>query len=512
MAEKALTAVINCGSHTIRLIVAEYGGEARIQIVDTAIQYIGLGRDVFSTGFIRKKTMQQAIEVFLQFREMLAGWHIKPAEVRVIGTSAFREAKNRDAFVDRIEVRTGFQVAVVDGLEENRLTFLAVQHSLGEDFKRLHRVNSIIMEVGAGTTEIMLMRRGQMAAVHSLSFGAVRLDEQFRGSHSTLGIPTDTLNQNLRPLKDLLASEIKTSSIREFVAVGNYAKIAADHIGESFNERTRTIARKDLELLSEKVHQLTPEECADELGISILGLPGLANALQAYCRFLQGTSAKEILVPMGGNAEGLLMEQGSFLDPEIEERFNEQVIASAISLGKKYHFDFAHSMLVARLSLSLFDQLQNEHQMKEKARVLLHVAAILHDVGTYIRSSGHHKHGMYLVLNSEIFGLSPRDVRIVANVVRYHRKSMPSPGHTNFNSLNRSDRIRVLKLASILRVADAMDRSHSQKVSQLMARRKDEELILETDFSGDLSAERFSLMNKGLMFEEVFGLRVVLLN
>jgi exopolyphosphatase/guanosine-5'-triphosphate,3'-diphosphate pyrophosphatase len=194
MAEKALTAVINCGSHTIRLIVAEYGGEARIQIVDTAIQYIGLGRDVFSTGFIRKKTMQQAIEVFLQFREMLAGWHIKPAEVRVIGTSAFREAKNRDAFVDRIEVRTGFQVAVVDGLEENRLTFLAVQHSLGEDPSvGFHRVNSVILEVGAGSTEIMLMRRGQMAAVHSLSFGAVRLDEQFRGSHSTMGIPSDTL-------------------------------------------------------------------------------------------------------------------------------------------------------------------------------------------------------------------------------------------------------------------------------------------------------------------------------
>jgi exopolyphosphatase/guanosine-5'-triphosphate,3'-diphosphate pyrophosphatase len=128
---------------------------------------------------------------------------------------------------------------------------------------------------------------------------------------------------------------------------------------------------------------------------------------------------------MGGNAEGILMEQGNFMNPEIEERFNDQVISSAISLGKKFHFDAPHSLLVARLSLSLFDQLQKEHQMSEKERLLLHVAAILHDVGTYIRSSGHHKHGMYLVLNSEIFGLSPRDVRIVANVVRYHRKSMP---------------------------------------------------------------------------------------
>jgi exopolyphosphatase/guanosine-5'-triphosphate,3'-diphosphate pyrophosphatase len=150
--------------------------------------------------------------------------------------------------------------------------------------------------------------------------------------------------------------------------------------------------------------------------------------------------------------------------------------------------------------------------MSEKERLLLHVAAILHDVGTYIRSSGHHKHGMYLVLNSEIFGLSPRDVRIVANVVRYHRKTLPTASHSNYGSLNRSDRIRVLKLASILRVADAMDRSHSQKVGNIIAKRREEELILETDFTGDLSAERFSLMNKGSMFEDVFGLRVVLLN
>jgi exopolyphosphatase/guanosine-5'-triphosphate,3'-diphosphate pyrophosphatase len=464
MTEKSLIAVINCGSHTIRLIVAESDQDHGVQIVDSAIQYIGLGRDVFSTGFIRKKTMQQAIGVFLQLREMLAGWGIKPEGVRVIGTSAFREAKNRDAFVDRLEVRTGFQVTIVDGLEENRLTFLAVQHSLQESFRRLSRVNSVILEVGAGSTEIMLMRRGQMAAVHSLSFGAVRLDEQFRGSHTTMGIPSDTLAQNLRPMKDLLASEIKTSSIREFVAVGNYAKIAADHIGQPFNKNTVVILRKDLEALALRIHQLSPEECAEELGISLLGLPGLANALMAYSLFLHGTSVKEILVPMGGNAEGILMEQGNFMNPEIEEQFNDQVISSAISLGKKFHFDAPHSLLVARLSLSLFDQLQKEHQMSEKERLLLHVAAILHDVGTYIRSSGHHKHGMYLVLNSEIFGLSPRDVRIVANVVRYHRKTLPTASHSNYGSLNRSDRIRVLKLASILRVADAMDRSHSQKV------------------------------------------------
>jgi hypothetical protein len=155
------------------------------------------------------------------------------------------------------------------------------------------------------------------------------------------------------------------------VAVGNYAKIAADHIGQPFNERTPwSIASEGPggPCLSEKVHQLTPEECADELGISLSwACPVWPTPSWPTVDSCTAPPSKEILVPMGGNAEGLLMEQGSFMDPEIEERFNEQVIASAISLGKKFHFDAASfPMLVARLSLSLFDQLQKEHQMKRK--------------------------------------------------------------------------------------------------------------------------------------------------
>jgi len=512
MENNNLSAVINCGSSTIRLIVAQKDSSGRISILDSAINYIGLGRDVFSNGLIRKKTMTQAIGVFIQYRQMLHGWGIKTKQTKVIGTSALREAKNRDTFVDRLEVRTGFQIQIIDGLEENRLTYLAVQHALHEEFNKLSKVNSLIIEVGAGTTEIMLLRRGLMTAVHSLSFGAVRVEEQFRSNHSGMGISSTTLTQNLRPMRDLVASELRPSTIRTFIAVGNYAKIAAQAVGTPYNSTCMKVERKDWEALALKVHSMTPEACVKELGVSYLGLAGLSSALLAFSVFLQGTSAEFVLVPTGGNAEGLLMELGENVDPEVAQRFNDQVISSAVSMGKKYHFDLKHAQLVAKLSLSLFDQLQNEHQMGVKERLLLHVGAILHDVGTYIRPSGHHKHGMYLVLNAEIFGLSPQDVRVVANVVRYHRKSMPNSSQPGYASLSREDRIRVLKLASILRVADALDRGHTQKVRSIRAQKSEDELILKTDYTGDMTAERFSLENKGYMFEEVFGLKVVLVS
>jgi exopolyphosphatase/guanosine-5'-triphosphate,3'-diphosphate pyrophosphatase len=142
------------------------------------------------------------------------------------------------------------------------------------------------------------------------------------------------------------------------------------------------------------------------------------------------------------------------------------------------------------------------------SRLLLEVSAVLHDIGTYIRTSGHHKHGQYIIANSEVFGLNRHDISIVSNVVRYHRKASPMPSHSSYISLAREDRVRVMKLASILRVADALDRSHTQRISIKGIEKKDGMLIVKCEYSGDISIERMGLSRKANMFEEIFGMTV----
>ena len=126
--------------------------------------------------------------------------------------------------------------------------------------------------------------------------------------------------------------------------------------------------------------------------------------------------------------------------------------------------------------------------MTRGAGSLLEVAAILHDIGTYIKPSGHHKHSQYLVENSEIFGLNRSDIGIIGNVVRYHRKTMPLPSHLTYISLPREDRLAVLKLAAILRVADALDRGHSQKITNLRLEKHDEEMHWLPDYTADVAS------------------------
>jgi exopolyphosphatase/guanosine-5'-triphosphate,3'-diphosphate pyrophosphatase len=198
------------------------------------------------------------------------------------------------------------------------------------------------------------------------------------------------------------------------------------------------------------------------------------------------------------------------VDSGLQEEFFSQITASAVNLGRKFHFDETHAHHVVKHSLVIFDALSKEHGMNRRHRVMLETAAILHDIGTYIKASGHNKHGQYIVNNSEIFGLYQDELNIIANVIRYHRGEPPSQSDIDYMTLQREERILVLKMASILRVADALDRGHSQQIKEITVERRPETVVLHVDRVYDLSLEQMSIEEKGGMFQDVFGCKVIL--
>ena len=219
----------------------------------------------------------------------------------------------------------------------------------------------------------------------------------------------------------------------------------------------------------------------------------------------------KVIVPDVSLREGLLIDLALGVDPELQEEFFSQIIASAANLGRKYHYDEAHNRYVANLCLFLFDALNHEHGMNRRERMMLEVAALLHDIGMFIRGESHHKHGQYIVINSEIFGLRRDELDIIANVIRYHRSTPPSQEDIDYIALQREDRNLVLKMASILRVADALDRGHTQQIHLLQVERKSETLVLHTEGNRDLSLELIGLEEKADLFQDVFGYKVLLL-
>jgi len=232
----------------------------------------------------------------------------------------------------------------------------------------------------------------------------------------------------------------------------------------------------------------------------------LLPALEINLAIAQIFGLQRIHIPSSGYEQGLLMDL--LASRKVTGKLATEVLRSAKILAKRYQSDPSHGNHVRNLSVFFFQQLQDMHQLCEHDLLLLQVAAILHEVGTYVSPKAHHKHSEYLILNSEIFGLDRDDVTLIALIARYHRHSGPSLKHSRYSSLDTTSRIRVCKLSAILRVADALERTHAQRVSDIQLRITKGKLHIRLPGLADASVERLAMRSKGDLFEQIFGLAI----
>jgi exopolyphosphatase/guanosine-5'-triphosphate,3'-diphosphate pyrophosphatase len=218
-----------------------------------------------------------------------------------------------------------------------------------------------------------------------------------------------------------------------------------------------------------------------------------------------------IVAPGVGLKEGILVELADKHFQVWDTAQEAQAVLQACErLGHRYRFDEAHGQLVSKLAGQLFDDLRDLHGYKERERLLLRAAALLHDIGDFVRYDGHHKHSFYLIQNSDIIGLTPDERAIVANIARYHRKSPPDPSHPNFRDLQKEARGKVRSLAAILRIADALDREHLGKVKSVRARVDSHKgkLLLVVEGDEDRELEEWTVRAKSELLRDVFDLDV----
>jgi exopolyphosphatase/guanosine-5'-triphosphate,3'-diphosphate pyrophosphatase len=234
----------------------------------------------------------------------------------------------------------------------------------------------------------------------------------------------------------------------------------------------------------------------------------LVPTLLAYRELLVETGADQIVVPDASLCAGMLLDMERRDDGQGIEDFRRQVLASANALGEKYRYDAPHGRAVASLATRIFDQMRTEHGLEGRHRLLLEVAALLHDVGIYVNLKGHHKHTEYILSVSEVFGLSRDDMAIVANVARYHRRATPQKSHLPYMALDRETRVEVNKLAAILRLANALDADHLQKIKEVRLLFEEGTWVLEVQGAGDLTMERLAALARSDFLTDVFGRRL----
>ena len=496
-------AVIDMGASAIRLVVAEAPPGQPVRILEEASRGVLLGKDTFTHGRLGAATVEATLKALEGFRRIMDGYGV--VRYRAVATSAVREAANSDVFLDRVRLRTGIDVEVIDGSEENRLSYMAVRDTL-RDHPSLVTGDSLLAEVGGGSADISFLRKGQPIYSGTYPLGSIRMRQSLASWHGSQEQGMRLLRRHIHNVVDDIRREIPLREARHIIALGGDVRFAVQQVAGARREGPAAIlAREPFVAFCDQVTAWDVDQLVEQYGLPPSEAETLVPALVAYRELLQETAAEEVIVPDASLRAGLLLDIAQVESGQGIEDFSRQVLASAASLGEKYRWDAPHSKKVAQLATRIFDELKAEHGLGERERLLLEVAALLHDVGNYVNLRGHHKHTWYLLSVSDIFGLSQDDMALVANVARYHRRALPQKSHLPYMALDRESRVVVNKLSAILRLANALDADHLQKVKDVRIVSEEGDWVLEVEGAGDLTMERLASLARGDFLVEVFG-------
>jgi exopolyphosphatase/guanosine-5'-triphosphate,3'-diphosphate pyrophosphatase len=516
-------AALDLGSNALRLRIVEahapaLGREQLSLLPEASSSFrevtslrapVRLGSEVFVTGRLASASIGQACSALRDFRQAM---DLAKVDVyRAVATSAVREAANGATLVERARREAGIELEVIEGVEEARLIQLAVVRRLALGDRR-----ALLVDVGGGSTELTYLDRGRNAFAMSLPVGTVRLLETYlRGSKTVDRRQQKLLFEGVDRALGEAVPQLRKVPFELVVGTGGsvdtlseLCPVKGGHAGYP-----RAVDMGAARTLLNKLFAMTVEQRRDGFGLRPDRADTIVTATSIFVRVAEMFKATAIVAPGVGLKEGILEELvDKYFDRWDKESETRTVIDACIRLGRRYGFDQAHGELVSSFATSLFDDMASVHRLGDRERLLLRAAAVLHDVGDYVRYDGHHKHSYYLIQHSDIMGLTPEERGLVANIARYHRKSPPDASHPNFRDLDKDARAKVRSLAAILRIADALDREHLGKVKGVKAEIDNGKRRLTLHVAGeeDRELEEWTVRAKSELLRDVFDLEVTI--
>lgn len=497
-------AAIDVGSNAFRLVIANVEPGRQPIPIEFLREPVRLGQDVFSGGTIADETLERAILAFQRFREMIDRHDVR--RTRAVATSAMREALNADLCIDRISRASGIEIEVVSPEEEARLIHVAVASSV-----RLEKRLAMLVDIGGGSTEFTLSENGTILSTHSFKMGAVRMLQAMEGRKQGERRFHQLVREYVDATQRRIDKEIGGRTIDILVGTGGNIETLGDlrqtHLGK---ERNSVLGADELDQIVKRLQSLSLEERISEFRLRPDRADVIVPAAIVLQKIVKLAGVDELVIPHVGLKDGLLIDTAEEMLGHTKRLHRDQVVAAALQIGRKYRFDEQHATNVARLALEVFDQTRPLHGLGLEQRLLLEVSGLLHDIGQFVSVDDHHKHTQYLLTASAIVGLDRHQMAIVSNVARYHRKSPPKPQHEPFKALQPRDKTAVTKLASLLRLADALDNEHASRVQTVELAIKKPKVVVRLRGDGDLLLERWALLKKAEMFEEVFGVKLTM--
>lgn len=492
-------AAIDLGSNSFHMVIVE-SRSGGFHVIDREKEMVRLGERTLSRGRLSAAAMRRGLDALREYKR-LADMH-GVDKLLVAATSAVREAANGEDFLERVAGEIGFYPQVVSGEEEARLIYLAALHSVNFEGGR-----TLVLDIGGGSVELAMGAGSQVEWAVSEKLGVLRMTERFVGSDPLVARDERRLVGHVREIMDPHAARARAEGFDLVVgtsgtilALGAMATEAGT-LPESLHHVTVPAAgihalRRRLVATTLKGRRRQPLMDERRADIIVAGAIVLDEILEAL-------KAKEIVLCEWALREGLLLEYltGHKRSVARAEAYPDVRRRSIVALAERCHYHEAHARQVAALAVELFDATAPRHRLRGPERSLLEYAALLHDIGRHISYPDRHRHTEYLIRNGSLRGFDPREVEVMALVGRYHRRGIPRKKNAAFAALSRRDREAVRVMAGLLRLADALDRSHRGVVKAVSVSETARGLRLRCDVQGDAGLEQWSAGRRADLLE-----------
>jgi exopolyphosphatase / guanosine-5'-triphosphate,3'-diphosphate pyrophosphatase len=501
-------AALDIGTNSFHLVVARVLDNG-YEIVTREKETVRLGHGGGDMKELSDEAIDRGISALRRMSRIAA---VHNAPVRAVATSAVREAHNAAEFLTRARREAKVDIEVISGLEEARLIHLGVLQAVPAFEQRL-----ILVDIGGGSTEVLVGERGETLAARSFKLGAVRLTDRFFSGGTTTSASVSECRSYIRSILATFDRDVEELGFEIAIASSGTAETIAriihaardDTALHTFNRFEFTVAE-----LQSVTESLAKKRSSDDRR-STPGLdPARADIIVAGALVLEGVAdifgIKSFVFSEAALREGVLLDTIARLQGGALHHLRDVSRRSIRALAERCDDDLTHSAHVAALALQLFDGTESLHGLAADAREYLEAGALLANVGLVISHSKHHLHSYYVIRNSELTGLTDTEIEIIAQIARYHRKSAPKAGHAEFGRLS-SDHQRLVKtVAGILRVAIGLDRSHDGRVRSVMAHVRRDRVVIEAlaKRGKEISLELYTANERSNLLEEVLGQRV----
>jgi exopolyphosphatase/guanosine-5'-triphosphate,3'-diphosphate pyrophosphatase len=498
------TAAIYIASSDIIMKIAEKKGKDVIILEDLSYP-INLGHDTFSrsaVAFEKIKILNQTINNFKKIAE-----EYLVEKVKIFATAALREALNKDYIIYQIKNNNQLNVEIFDNVEEHQMIYQGIRNTNKE-----LEGNNLFAYIGTGSLGVAVADQNCIIKNQSITLGSLKISEILKGiQHKTdeFHIVVDGYLSGYIYNLELFLNKF---NINNFYASGKEIELIAKLAGVRKKSNNFNISRAAFYRLYNDVKSKTPKQLLEKYDLDEVEAETLLTSMTIYKNLMNLTQSNQIIgstVTIETEVIRNMLFAGR--SSELEKQSFKNIIASSRSAAEKYHYNKKHAETIEKIALDIFDALKDRFHLSKKERLLLQSAVILHDIGKYINLKKHYEHSYYLINNSDIADLNDYDKNIIAHIALNHSQSSTTNlkiKNTCFN--NYEQRVLIAKLTSVLKIADALDKSHKEPFSEVEIDLKQNKLVLTINTEKDIYLEKWAFNDKSRIFKEVFGIDVSL--